>query len=264
MIPNATINVSVSNHYRKPSYESEITSQGILGERVEIVQSGPLFSKILQADEYVSWISSDQIVEGEYCNGKTILATSHFLRLFREPTTDSQGIRDAVIGCTVETIDETEEWYKIALPDGHTGWAEKAHFGSFPESTPQNIVASAHQFLGYQYFWGGRTPKGFDCSGFVQTVFRLHEILLPRDTWQQQELNVISDDFRDAEPADLLFFAKTPERVTHVAIALGGGKFIHASGRVKNNSLMKSDTDFSSKHLKTFVSVNRCPKRERG
>lgn len=257
MTPNATINVSVSSHYRESSYNSELVSQGLLGERVEILEEGESFTKICQKDDYVSWLSSDQVTAGNYQNGNTACATSHFLRIYEQPTIDSDGINDAVIGCRLSISDENENWYRLVLPDGKAGWAEKKHFGSFPDFSPKNIVTLANQFMGYQYLWGGVTPKGFDCSGFIQTVFAMHNIILPRDSWQQQKKHVISTDFRDAKPADLLFFAKTPERVTHVAIALGDGKFIHASGLVQKNSLALGDRNFCQKRFNTFVSVNR-------
>ncbi len=257
MEANATINVSVSNLYREPTFSSEIVSQGILGEPVEILDRGDVFAKILQKDNYTSWISSDQIVDLITPSEKTVLVKDHFIRMYQEPTTESHCVRDAVIGTRLAIFDENDSWYQLQLPDDTAGWALKKHFGDFPDFTPKNILFLAKQFLGYQYFWGGITPKGFDCSGFVQTVFDLHGVQLNRDAWQQQEKNVISTNFHDAEPGDLLFFAKTPKRVTHVAIALGDGRFIHASGLVKLNSLMINDQDFSKVHLDTFVSVNR-------
>ena len=259
MTPNATINVSVSNHYREATYASEVTSQGILGERVEILEHGLLFSKIRQADEYTSWISSDQVHEGVVPDGEPVLVKSHFLRIHKNPSIDSEGIKDAVIGCKLHTNDTCNNWYKIILPDSLEGWAEKKHFGSFPAPTPDNIIRIARDFRGYQYVWGGRTPKGFDCSGFIQTVFGLHACTLPRDSWQQQEQHLLSKEYRDAEPGDLLFFGKTKDKVTHVALSLGDERFIHASGWVRYNSFKKTDQDYSREHLEKFISVNRYP-----
>ena len=262
MTPNASINVSVSNHYREPTYDSEIISQGLLGERVEIVEQKQIFTRIRQSDDYISWVSSDQVVEGDVANGTSLLVTSHFMKIHKEPSSGSECIRDGVIGCRLQGIGERDGWYRVVLPDRIEGWGQKKHFGSFPEFSPVRIVALAREFLGYQYLWGGRSPKGFDCSGFVQTVFGLYGVTLPRDSWQQQRLNLISTDFRTAQPGDLLFFAKTPRRVTHVALAVENQRFIHASGWVKYNSLRQADDDFSGDLLKTFVSVNRYPAQE--
>lgn len=257
MTPNATINVSVSNQYRDPSYASEIITQAILGEVVEILEQQLSFTRVRQEDGYESWISSEQIFSGIPMEGDDIIVKSHFLRIYMEPSPSATGVKDALLGCNLKAIDELNDWYKIALPDGSTGWAEKRHFGAFPDFSVVNIVTLARELLGYQYFWGGRTTKGFDCSGLVQTVFRLCGCLLPRDSWQQQQNNLFSTNYRDAEAADLLFFGATPEKVTHVAISLGNGRFIHARGWVRMNSFNPADTDFSADLLNSFISVNR-------
>ena len=189
-----------------------------------------------------------------------MLVRDHFLRIHNEPDLDSPAIRDAVIGCKLIATTEQDGWYQLVLPGGLAGWAEKQAFGTFPEFSPANVVALAGEFLGYQYTWGGSTPKGFDCSGLVQTVFKLLGVALPRDSWQQQQHNLLSRNFRDAEPGDLLFFGKTPEKVTHVGISLGNQRFIHASGWVKCNSFNEADSDYSANHVKTFISVNRYKK----
>ena len=257
MTPDAIINVSVSNHYQDPSYSSEIITQGILGEGVEILEQQLSFTKVRQTDGYESWISTEQIVSGNQLEGNDIMVKSHFLRIYAKPSTSAAGIREAVISSTLKVIDEVNDWYQIALPEGSTGWAEKSHFGTFPGYSTENIVILAREFLGYQYSWGGRTPKGFDCSGFVQTVFGLCGCLLPRDTWQQQQHNLLSINYHDAQPADLLFFGSTPDKVTHVAISLGNERFIHARGWVRLNSFKKTDADFNHDLLNTFISVNR-------
>lgn len=254
----ARINVSVSSHYCHPSYESEITSQGILGERVELLESQPLFSQIRQADGYESWISTDQLADDRVVGeGWDVMVCSHFMRIYGDPAIDSTCIRDGVVGCFLRAIEEQGEWLKVLLPDGIAGWAEKKHFGTAREVSTEGIVDTAREFLGYQYSWGGRSPKGFDCSGFVQTVFLLHGIILPRDSYQQQQQNLLSTDFNDARPGDLIFFGKTSERVTHVALSLGNNRFIHASGWIRINSFNLDDKDFSDHHKQTFISVNR-------
>ena len=255
----AAINVSVSSHYRDASYASEVTSQGILGEMVELLEPGPLFTLIRQADGYQSWISSDQLAHAVMDAQTTALVRSHFISLHLHPATDAEVIRDAVIGCRLPVLEERDGWYRLALPDGQSGWAAKDHFGSFPPATPQSVIGLAREFLGYQYVWGGRTPKGFDCSGLVQTTFNLLGIPMPRDSRKQQKHFFRSADIHDAEAGDLLFFGSSEEKVSHVAISLGDLRFIHASGWVRYNSFRHSDPDFSPKHLDTFISVNRYP-----
>jgi cell wall-associated NlpC family hydrolase len=86
-------------------------------------------------------------------------------------------------------------------------------------------------FAGTPYQWGGVTPWGADCSGFVQTMFALHGVQLPRDAWQQAERgSSIPGDIPAFRPADLLFFSDRDDlKITHVAISLGGATVVHCS-----------------------------------
>ncbi len=251
------VNVSVSNHYSDATSVSDITTQGLLGEQLEVLEEGETHIHVRQADGYQSWIPEDQLVLNAPENGTDILVRSHFIRIYAEPTVSSIGVRDAVIGSKLKAVDEQGGWYRIALPDGSFGWSEKGHFGTIPKFSPQSVVSLAHEFLGYQYFWGGLTPKGFDCSGLVQTVFGLHGVKLLRDSWQQQEHHQLSTDYLDAQPGDLLFFSNKPDRVTHVAISLGRQKYIHASGWVRLDSFNENDDIFEKQRSQSFVSVNR-------
>ena len=260
MTTTATINVGVSSHYRQSSYNSEVTTQGLLGEVVEVIDHQPLFSEIVQADGYKSWISTDQLSfhpESADHKGTKKLVTSHFIGIFEAPSTQAKRLRDGVIGSTLTVIDKEDTWCKIILPDNTHGWVPEDIFGAPKTLTDKNLIQQAQDFLGYQYIWGGVTPKGFDCSGLIQTVFKLCSCTLPRDSHQQQQHNLVSNNHQDARPGDLLFFGKTTDRVTHVGLSLGEKRFIHASGWVRENSLNPQDADYSRHHVNTFISVNR-------
>jgi hypothetical protein len=103
----------------------------------------------------------------------------------------------------------------------------------FPR-TALAITRSAKEFFeGAPYVWGGITPWGADCSGFVQTVYGLHGVALPRDAKLQAEIGdeVVSIDKMEA--ANLAFFSDNGDgAISHVAIALGASRVAHlALGR---------------------------------
>ena len=151
------------------------------------------------------------------------------------------------------------------------------------KATPESIVQTAMQFLGVPYQWGGTSVKGVDCSGFTRMVWFMNGILLPRNASAQAnaglpvEVTADTDDF-PAETAetladlpgfkdemlrrishlqkgDLVFFG-TPastdkdgnlisdERISHVGIYIGDGKFIHASRLVRISSLIPGSPDY--------------------
>ncbi|MES1247699.1 MAG: NlpC/P60 family protein [Actinomycetota bacterium] len=92
-----------------------------------------------------------------------------------------------------------------------------------PPSQYGGVVGIAMRYLGVPYVWGGSTPAGFDCSGFVMYVYAQMGVSLPHYTGAQWNVGVpVSRS--DLEPGDLVFF----DGIGHVGIYIGGGDFIHA------------------------------------
>jgi len=98
-----------------------------------------------------------------------------------------------------------------------------------PTKTGGKIVAIAMKYIGAPYVWGGTTPSGFDCSGFVlYSVLQTTGKRLPRSTYDQVNSGVYVAK-ENLQPGDLLFFANTyGAGITHTGIYIGGGRFIHA------------------------------------
>ena len=93
------------------------------------------------------------------------------------------------------------------------------------------MAAYAKQFVGYPYVYGGASPKGFDCSGFVKYVYAHFGINMSR-TASAQMSHGKSVSMSQLIPGDVVFFKKagsSASRASHVGIYIGGGKFVHAS-----------------------------------
>lgn len=90
------------------------------------------------------------------------------------------------------------------------------------------IVSTAHKYLGVQYVFGGTTPSGFDCSGLVQYVFKVHGVSIPRLADEQYKLGKAVNR-NQLVAGDLVFFTTYEAGVSHCGIYIGDGKFLHAS-----------------------------------
>jgi hypothetical protein len=95
----------------------------------------------------------------------------------------------------------------------------------------------AFKYLNAPYLWGGKSPFGIDCSGFVQMVFKICGYRLFRNSWQQSNQGKSFRDIEQGKPGDLVFFKNAEGKVNHVGIMLEGDRIIHASGKVRVDHL---------------------------
>ena len=138
------------------------------------------------------------------------------------------------------------------LEDGYPGWVElPALLGhGFASAKPRPrlldtaaIAAAIPAVLGFaeaarqrpnHYLWGGSLGPDYDCSGFTQAAFAAAGIWIPRDAYQQerfcQPVAVAPGQYALLRPGDLIFFGRL-QRCTHVGLHLGGGRYLHSSGR---------------------------------
>ncbi len=99
------------------------------------------------------------------------------------------------------------------------------------------LKETAFQYINSPYLWGGKTPFGIDCSGFVQMTFKLCGYALKRDASQQARQGKTVPALAEAKPGDLAFFNNAQGRVVHVGIILEDQQIIHASGQVRVDRL---------------------------
>jgi peptidoglycan DL-endopeptidase CwlO len=118
-----------------------------------------------------------------------------------------------------------------------------------PPSHYSGVVGIAMQYLGTPYVWGGASPGGFDCSGFVMYVYAQVGVYLPHNAAAQYGAGVpVSAD--QLEPGDLVFF----DGLGHVGIYIGGGQFIHSP---HTGDVVKISSLSESWYASTFVGARR-------
>lgn len=89
----------------------------------------------------------------------------------------------------------------------------------------KQLIALGHSLIGTPYKWGGTTPKGFDCSGFVGYLYNKQGLTLPRTS--NDQFNQLKSVDKPA-PGDLVFFYDKSGRITHVGMYIGDGKMLHS------------------------------------
>jgi hypothetical protein len=271
------VSVSVANIRSRADNAAEMANQALLGTPVRLLKGGVEGWVLVQTpDEYLGW-TKDNIVrmtQGEYdawAVTPKVIVTTEFTIVRSGKEEGSVAVSDVVIGDLLALEKVASTHYLVRFPDGRRGYLAKAMAEPFvswllkAEDEPERIVATAKRFFGVPYLWGGTSSKGMDCSGFTKMVYFLNGVLLPRDASQQAKVGIpvdLTQDFASVRPGDLLFFGtkatdRMPERVTHVAISLGGKRFIHASSYVQTNSLDPADPDYSEDRTVAFLGVRR-------
>ncbi len=122
-------------------------------------------------------------------------------------------------------------WIEVTTVAGKKGYIQRGDIkvGNSPLAIDQ-LPQFSLQFLGLPYTWGGRSSFGYDCSGFVQMLFRQIGIFIPRDSKDQAKWDGFKEiAIEDLKPCDLLFFDLDAERIRHVGMYIGNGQFIHAT-----------------------------------
>ena len=127
--------------------------------------------------------------------------------------------------------------------------------GSTPSgSIGETIVATAKQYMGAPYVYGGMSPSGFDCSGFVNYVYKLCGYSMSRVASSIYNNNGTYVEKANLQLGDLVFFASNSSSIGHVGIYIGSGQFIHSSSGA--GCVVISDLS-SSYYLKNYVGAKR-------
>ena len=243
MSRKAVISTAVSPIHREPLFSSEMVTQALMWEQVEILNEDNLWFHIRQEDGYEGWIYTFYMIENAESYENWLTLNNRFI-----PFASNEDVvgkhRSLSFGTQVPVLEENNQSVTIVLPGEIVG--------TIPSQTRdikksrRQLIALAKSLLGTPYIWGGKSAFGFDCSGFVQMVMKTAGISLARDTGEQIQTEGLEEiSINEAQPGDLIFFSEN-NRINHVAFSLGNSKIIHCSGEVKIESLIDGESGFSS------------------
>ena len=151
----------------------------------------------------------------------------------------SKGEYSITVGVVME---DGSEVYSLPV-DFTYSYADASEASTYTSSNPaiQSILSTAESYLGTPYVWGGTSPSGFDCSGFVQYVYGQNGYSLTRTTYTQWDNDGIFVSRSDLRPGDLVYFGSGGSP-SHVGIYVGDGMMIHSpsTGDVVKYSTIES------------------------
>lgn len=258
---------SVADLRREPEHASELLSQAVMGESLEELKRKGDWLLCRFEDGYTGWVRSWYVkrvdVETaedykERCNSMVVANVGY---VYSEPSDGSLPMSEAVSGTRLHVQDCKARFCRVELPIGRYGFikekdVEMIRSGLKPSA--EGIVRRALHFLGIPYLWGGTSAKGFDCSGLIKRVFSMEGVSLPRDSDMMAKIGKLIplERLEETRKGDLLFFGEG-QKVSHVALYLGDGKFLHAYGEVKINSLSADSADYDEKLAGSLLFARR-------
>lgn len=234
MIQHAIAVLSVVPVRETTSHRSEQISQILFGETCTVLERKREWLKVrADYDGYEGWVQRSQLREISEKEKETMSQNTGVALEIASSATSSENTIPVVLGSSLPQFDGIN--FKIGkekfIYNGQALTAEQ-------QPNPQLLIEKiALKYVNAPYLWGGRSPFGIDCSGFAQVVFKCLGITLKRDAYQQAEQGVIVDFAQAAQLGDLAFFHNEEGKITHVGIVLKDQKIIHASGKVRIDTL---------------------------
>ena len=258
---------SVADVRKSPAHQAELVTQAVCGDPVAPLREEGDWTLVRLDDGYHGWIRDWHLrpmtrrQHAMMDNAAMWRIAENFAQVLVTPEDGAYPVCDAVIGTPVIVgVFRRRGWRHVTFRDGRSGYVRSRAVGRRPRRrvSRERLVSTGLGFVGIPYLWGGTTPKGFDCSGLMQTIFRLCGVRLPRDSDLQARHSTTqySGNIDALNTGNLLFFGPNESKITHVAMYLSGGEFLHAHGRVRVNSLKSTDPQFDKKLAENWRVTN--------
>lgn len=214
------------------SHESELVSELLYNDIYEILEDKGEWLKIrCHYDSYEGWIRSLQHRDIDDESFNKLISRKQY-----------------VINCPAAHYNDKFISFGSTIYNRNiSGTAIPEHFDT------ELMISSAIKLVNTPYRWGGKSIMGIDCSAFVQLCTKVAGYKLPRDASQQVRYGEKVEEFQEAKAGDLAFFKNEKGSVTHVGILISKDKIIHASGKVRIDSI--DEYGIFNKELNTHTHI---------
>lgn len=249
------VNAPIATMRIGPSDDTKVDSQIIHSEEITILEAQGDWVKIATLDSfpYQGWIKTSDLCQREHPfldNQGVVTARVNRLaaHLYHVNDTEYGPIKTLPFESRLEVVDQFGDpngrWLYVQLVDGSYGYIQRGDIILNPTPISKNeMVEFSKAFLSLPYTWGGRSSFGYDCSGFVQMLYRQIGIAIPRNSRDQVTWKGFHEvEIEEMNPGDLIFFgreANSPSKVSHVGMYIGNNQFIHTAGSAENKPYLR-------------------------
>lgn len=235
------------NMRKSPKSKSEVVSQALFSEEIALLEESGEWCKIKTLiDDYTGWTLKTGICSKKtpFPNDKLVITNRLATHIYEHPDTIYGPILTLPFESRLSVIDyknDDSRWLSVELLDARKAFVQRGDIGVLAtKMNEKDLCLFSQEFLGLPYTWGGRSSFGYDCSGFVQMLYRQMGVSLPRDSKDQ----FVASGFKglsvnDLSSGDLVFFGSSKEQIQHVGMSLGGGRFIHTSAVTENKPFLR-------------------------
>jgi len=238
------VTLAAADLRREPRHDSELLSQLLLGETVRIGASrdrGQWLRVRGEEDGYAGWMRAWSLVRVGAAAVARWRARARWrvtapIGALREVEGAGDPLMPVFLGSRLERLGGSPRRALIRLPGGRRAVLTGSALAPVARLSI-GLRERVRSLMGVPYLWGGRTPAGFDCSGFTQVTLDEQGISLPRDARLQFRATRPLGRLEPVREGDLVFFGRVGEPVSHVGIMLDRCSFVHCRGWVRMASL---------------------------
>lgn len=236
----------VAQLWQEPDAMSEVTTQLLYGCSAATIGEQPGWWKVRTDDGFEAWASKADVIRRQETYGDASSpvwqVSAHAANLYAERSVKSRprvcvpfesrlkGLASADAAMAEDAVASAALWVGLELLDGTRAFTLRGNLvPHLPRLTLAESIRAAHRFLGVTYTWGGVSSFGFDCSGFVQMIFRQAGYTLPRNAAMQAAWDHFDVPADGPCCGDVLFFGASDGQIDHVGICVDSGTFLHAT-----------------------------------
>ena len=255
----ALVNSPICPLKSQPHMNSELADEVLYGSTVEILEDTCAgWYRVRTPYCYEGYAPTEGLLFGEHNVSRWEALPKQVVRkgvcdILSGPMVEAWCVETLTRGAIVAVIGSPNErgWQRVSLCDGREGYTKTSFLAPFHTAPAfedeaalrSAVTATARSYLDVHYRWGGKTPLGIDCSGLTSMAYLLNGVTIYRDAHIKEGFPLHEIPRAEMKEGDLLFFPG------HVAMYLGGGKYIHSTAHngsdgVVINSLNPGDPNY--------------------